>query len=60
MKSDFVPTDGQPTEWFVLQIDGEITSEHRLFLDALRAGLQLNQMFPQSDVKVRERRMLLH
>jgi hypothetical protein len=38
---------------FVLQIDGRTKSGHRRFIDALRAGLQLKDRFPQHDIKVR-------
>jgi hypothetical protein len=41
-----------PEEYFVIQIDGRIKSEHRRFLDALRAGLQLRDQFPRHDVKL--------
>jgi hypothetical protein len=37
---------------YVLQIDGKFRSSYRRFVDALRAGLELKQMYPQSDVKV--------
>jgi hypothetical protein len=40
-------------EYFVLQIDGRTKSGHRRFIDALRAGLQLKDQFPQHDIKVR-------
>jgi hypothetical protein len=40
-------------ECFVLQMDGKAKSQHRRFVDALRAGLQLRDQFPQHDVKVR-------
>jgi hypothetical protein len=43
-----------PCESYVLQMDGEVKSRHRRFVNALRAGLQLKQMFPHSDVKVRD------
>jgi hypothetical protein len=60
MKNDLVMTADLPNECYVLQLNGEVKSEHRLFLDALRAGLQLKQMFPHSDVKVREQRTAFH
>ena len=41
-----------PDEQFVIRIDGRVKSHHRRFLDALRAGLQLRDQFPQHDVKV--------
>lgn len=43
----------QQHKYFVVQIDGRTKSGHRRFIDALRAGLQLRDQFPQHDVKVR-------
>ena len=43
----------QQHKYFVVQIDGRTKSGHRRFVDALRAGLQLRDQFPQHDVKVR-------
>ena len=40
-------------EYYVLRIDGRVNSTHRRFMDAVRAGLQLKNEFPQHDVKVR-------
>ena len=37
---------------YVLQIDGKVKSAYQRFVDALKAGLELKQMYPQSDVKV--------
>jgi len=37
---------------YVLRIDGRLSSTHRRFTDALRAGLQLKDRFPQHDIKV--------
>jgi hypothetical protein len=42
-----------PHEYFVLKIDGRVESQHRRFIDALRAGLQPKDRFPQRDIKVR-------
>ena len=42
-----------PDEYYVIQVDGHVKSGHRRFLDALRAGLQLKNQFPQRDIKVR-------
>jgi hypothetical protein len=39
-------------EYFVVKFDGLITSGHRRFVDALKAGLLLRDQFPQHDVKV--------
>ncbi len=52
MKSD-IATHGLPLECYLLQIDGETKSEHRLFVDALRAGLLLKELYPHHDIKVR-------
>jgi len=48
-----IATHGLPDEYYVIQIDGRVKSGHRRFLDALRAGLQLRDQFPDHDVKVR-------
>jgi hypothetical protein len=37
---------------YVLRIDGRLNSTHRRFVDAVRAGLQLKDQFPQHDIKV--------
>lgn len=41
-------------EHFVLQMDGQVKSQHRRFVDAVIAGLLLRYQFPQHDIKVRE------
>ena len=51
MKSDLA-THSLPLECYVLQIDGQTKSEHRLFVDALRAGLLLKELYPDHDIKV--------
>jgi hypothetical protein len=50
---DGIAAQGLPDEYFVIQIDGRVKSEHRRFLDALRAGLQLRDQFPHHVVKLR-------
>ncbi len=49
-----VTADSLSHEFYILQIDGEVKSAHRRFIDALKAGMQLKQEFPRSDVKVRD------
>jgi len=44
---------GIPYE-YVLQIDGKVKAGYRRFVDALKAGLQLKELHPASDVKVRD------
>jgi GrpB-like predicted nucleotidyltransferase (UPF0157 family) len=39
-------------ECFVLQMDGKAKSQHRRFVDALRAGLQLRDQYPEHKIKV--------
>jgi len=47
-----IATHSVPHECYVLRIDGRVNSTHRRFVDALRAGLQLKDQFPQHDIKV--------
>jgi hypothetical protein len=49
---DGITAHNLPEEHFVIQIDGRVKSEHRRFLDALRAGLQLRDQFPHHEVKL--------
>ena len=43
-----------PYESYALEIDGIMESEHRIFLDALKAALRLKQQHPHSNVKLRD------
>jgi hypothetical protein len=52
MKSG-IATHSLPDEHFILKMDGRVKSQHRRFVDALRAGLQLKDQFPHHDIKVR-------
>ena len=42
-------------ESYALEIDGIMESEHRIFLNALKAALRLKQQHPHSNIKVHER-----
>ena len=44
----------QPKEGYILEIDGKFESEYGTFTRALKAGLELRQKFPQSQVKVHD------
>jgi hypothetical protein len=44
---------GLPSE-YILQIDGNVKAKYQLFVDAIKAGLQLKQLYPLSDIKVRD------
>jgi hypothetical protein len=41
-------------ECYVVEIDGKIRSEYRIYTEALKAGLELKREFPHSDIKVHE------
>ena len=41
-------------ESYVVEIDGKIASAYRIFVEALKAGLELKQKFPHSRIKVHE------
>jgi hypothetical protein len=44
----------QPKEGYVVEIDGKFESEYGTFTGALKAGFELWQKFPQSQVKVHD------
>ncbi len=52
--SKYPSADARPSEGFVLEIDGEFESEYGSLMGALKAGLELRQKFPHSQVKVHE------
>ena len=39
---------------YVVEIDGKIRSVYGIFVEALKAGLELKQRFPHSQIKVHE------
>ncbi len=41
-------------ESYILEIDGTVKSVYGLFVDALKAAIQLKQRFPYSNVKVHD------
>ena len=41
-------------ESYVVEIDGKIGSTYGIFVEALKAGLELKQKFPHSRIKVHE------
>jgi hypothetical protein len=49
-----ITTYNLPREFYVLQINGRVTSTHRRYQDALRAGLLLKHQFPHGNIKVCE------
>ena len=42
------------TKSYVILIDGEVRSAYGLFVEALKAGLEMKQKFPHSQVKVQD------
>jgi hypothetical protein len=44
----------RPKEGYFLEIDGKFESEYGTLTGALKAGLQLRQKFPQSQVKLHD------
>ena len=51
MRSD---TTAQSLERYVVEVDGQAKAEYEIFVKALKAGMQLRQEFPNSDVKLRD------
>ncbi len=43
-----------PGELYVVEVDGVRKSEHRIFIEALKRGLELKRQYPHSDVKLRD------
>ena len=41
-------------ESYVVEIDGKIRSGYEIFVEALKAGLELKQKFPRSRIKVHD------
>jgi hypothetical protein len=41
-----------PAEHYVVEIDGKVRSEYEIFIEALKAGMELKQKFPHSRIKV--------
>ena len=52
--SNLILTDGLSPEGFIVEIDGKFESEYGTLMGALKAGLELRQKFPQSQVKVHD------
>ena len=41
-------------ESYVVEIDGKIRSAYGIFIEALKAGMELKQTFPHSEIKVHD------
>ena len=44
----------QPKDGFLLEVDGKFESEYGSITGALKAGLELRQKFPESQVKLHD------
>jgi hypothetical protein len=49
-----IANHSRPDEYYVLQVNGRVSSTHQRYADALRAGLLLKYQFPRDDIKVQE------
>lgn len=52
--SKYPSADARPSEGFVLEIDGQFESEYGSLMGALKAGFELRQQFPHSQIKLHE------
>jgi hypothetical protein len=52
VRNDFATA--QSVERYVVEVDGQVKAEYEIFVKALKAGMQLRQEFPNSDVKLRD------
>jgi hypothetical protein len=41
-------------EWYVVEIDGKIGPRYAVYIEALKAGMQLKQKFPLSLIKIHD------
>jgi hypothetical protein len=52
MKKDLVTDPSH--ERYVVEVDGLAKSEYQIFVEALKASLELKQAFPNSRIKLRD------
>jgi hypothetical protein len=43
-----------PPESYVVEMDGNVRSVYGIFIEALKAGMELKQKFPHSHIKVHD------
>jgi mitochondrial fission protein ELM1 len=41
-------------ELYIVEVDGVKNSEHRIFIEALKYGMELKRCLPRSEVKLRD------
>ena len=49
-----IENNASPPEFYVVEIDGELRSVYKVFIEALKAGMELKQKFPHSRIKVHD------
>jgi hypothetical protein len=49
-----IQNNGFSRESYVVEIDGKIRSAYGIFIEALKAGMELKQKFPHSEIKVHD------
>ena len=49
-----VQNDILASKSYIVEIDGEIRSAYGIFVEALKAGMELKQKFPHSRIKVHD------
>jgi hypothetical protein len=49
-------TENAPSfpEFYAVEIDGKIRSVYRIYIEALKAGMELKQKFPHSHIEVHD------
>jgi hypothetical protein len=53
MKTDIKNND-LSHEWYVVEIDGKIGSRYAVYIEALKAGMELKRKFPLSLIKIHD------
>ena len=49
-----IQNNGFSRESYVVEIDGKIRLGYGIFIEALKAGMELKQKFPRSEIKVHD------
>ena len=55
-----IGTNDPSHESYVVEIDGKIKSIYAVYVEALKAGMDLKRMFPLSLIKVRDAHEIIH
>jgi hypothetical protein len=55
-----IGTNHPSHESYVVEIDGKIKSIYTVYVEALKAGMDLKRMFPLSLIKVRDAHEIIH